>query len=59
GSGVGIRLNLNIFIFRLDAAVPLKDPRLAESQRWVLEKYKDFGIMWENTILNFGVGYPF
>jgi outer membrane protein assembly factor BamA len=59
GSGVGIRLNLNIFIFRLDAAVPLKDPRLVESQRWVLEKYKDFGIMWENTILNFGVGYPF
>ena len=59
GSGVGMRLNLNIFIFRLDAAVPIKDPRLASSQRWVLEKYKDFGIMWENTILNFGVGYPF
>jgi outer membrane protein assembly factor BamA len=59
GSGVGVRLNLNIFIFRLDAAVPIKDPRLSPSQRWVLEKYKDLGVMWENTILNFGVGYPF
>ena len=59
GSGLGVRLNLNIFIFRLDAAVPIKDPRLAASERWVIGKYNDFGVMWENTILNFGVGYPF
>ncbi len=59
GSGFGVRLNLSLFIFRLDAAIPIKDPRLAAPQRWVVEKYKDFSLMWENTILNFGVGYPF
>ena len=59
GSGVGVRLNLNIFIFRLDAAFPLHDPAKSVNDRWVIEKASDFSWYWDNSIFNFGIGYPF
>lgn len=59
GSGVGVRLNLNIFIFRLDAAFPLHDPTKSVNNRWVIEKASDFSWYWDNSIFNFGIGYPF
>lgn len=59
GSGVGIRLNLSIFIFRLDAAVPLHDPSKDYGKRWVIENAKDVSWYWDNSIFNFGIGYPF
>jgi hypothetical protein len=59
GSGLGIRLNLGIFIFRLDGAVPLHDPSKEFGQRWVINNAKDFSWYWDNSIFNFGIGYPF
>lgn len=59
GSGVGVRLNLSIFIFRLDAAVPLHDPSKTYGGRWVINNANDFDWYWNNSIFNFGIGYPF
>lgn len=59
GSGLGLRFNFNVFIFRLDAAAPLHDPTKVTGKRWVVNDYNSPGVVWGNTILNFGVGYPF
>ncbi len=54
GSGFGLRWDLNFFVLRLDAAVPLRDPSRAENDRWLFDKDPQ-----KNIILNFGIGYPF
>jgi outer membrane protein assembly factor BamA len=52
--GVGLRWNLNYFIIRLDAALPLRNPAKPENEKWVISnaRFRDF-------VLNFGIGYPF
>jgi outer membrane protein assembly factor BamA len=57
-AGVGLRLNLSIFIIRFDFAVPLHDPTFVESERWVIKKI-DSNWLLNNTNFNFGIGYPF
>jgi len=51
--GFGLRFDLSFFIFRLDAAVPVKNP--ANNLGWF--NNQDFKI--RNSVLNFGIGYPF
>jgi len=54
GGGVGLRLDFNFFVIRLDAAVPLRDPAKPNGEKWVISntQLRDF-------VLNFGIGYPF
>ncbi len=54
GGGIGLRWDLDFFVIRLDAALPLRDPAKSDGKKWVLNKaqFRDF-------VLNFGVGYPF
>jgi outer membrane protein assembly factor BamA len=59
GTGLGMRLNLDFLILRLDASIPIFDPREPLGNRNVFYKYADLGLLWKNTIFNFGVGYPF
>ncbi len=59
GAGVGIRLNLDFLILRVDAAIPIFDPRNAEKERYVLDDYGALDKFWYKTIFNLGVGYPF
>jgi outer membrane protein assembly factor BamA len=59
GSGLGLRLNLDFLVVRLDAAVPIIDPRKPLNNRNVLPTYGNIGNLWNATIFNFGVGYPF
>jgi outer membrane protein assembly factor BamA len=59
GTGFGFRLNLDFLVFRIDWALPVMDPRKIESKRFVLPNYVDVGQLWDASILNFGVGYPF
>lgn len=52
--GVGLRLDFNFFILRVDFAIPLRNPAKPEGQRWVLNKWR-----FSDIIINFGIGYPF
>lgn len=53
-AGFGFRLDFSFFIFRVDAAVPLKDPSYPRGERWRHEQIRPKDIIW-----NFGIGYPF
>ena len=56
GGGFGLRFNFSFFILRLDAAVKLRDPSLATTERWVYPNQK-FGI--KDVNFNLAIGYPF
>jgi len=61
GAGFGLRINLTILLLRIDLATPLREPWLAQGQRWVLKQI-DFGSpTWrrQNLVLNLAIGYPF
>ncbi len=54
--GIGLRLNLDFILLRLDLGVKAHDPSRAEGQRWIDPSE------WataDNLALHFGVGYPF
>lgn len=53
-AGMGFRFDFSFFIFRLDAAIPLRDPAYPEKQRWRLNMLQMKQLVW-----NFGIGYPF
>ncbi len=51
--GIGLRFDFSFFIFRIDGAVPFKNP--ANDKGWFSKD--DFKL--SNSVLNFGIGYPF
>ncbi len=53
-AGLGFRFDFSFFIFRLDAAIPLRDPAFPEYERWRFNKLQLKQLVW-----NFGIGYPF
>lgn len=60
-TGAGIRFDLaGFFVFRLDAAFPVKKPYLPNGG-WVLDELRPLTRSWreENLVLNFAIGYPF
>ena len=54
GTGLGIRLNYNYFIIRLDASIPVKDPSKPMGSRWVIGNSS-----FNKINYNLGIGYPF
>ena len=54
GAGLGLRLNFDFFIIRLDAALPFREPAYAEGDRWSFNRLK-----LNRVNYNFGIGYPF
>jgi outer membrane translocation and assembly module TamA len=54
GSGLGIRFDFTFFILRMDGAIKIKDPALAQGERWVLDANE-----LSDITFNFGIGYPF
>lgn len=59
GVGVGLRLNLDFLIFRVDPSLPLRDPRKPLNERWVPASAGSFAEWITTVAINFGVGYPF
>jgi outer membrane protein assembly factor BamA len=53
-AGAGIRIDFDFLLIRLDGAIPLKEPRMPEGQRWIFENDRKFKIYG-----NLGIGYPF
>lgn len=60
GSGIGFRFDFNLFVVRLDFAVPLYNPALDLSDRWQFYDI-DHQSAWftHNLQINLGIGYPF
>lgn len=61
GSGIGLRMDFDFLIIRLDLATKAIDPAQPEGERWILDNvsFKNpFGVRGQ-TVLNFGIGYPF
>ena len=56
GAGLGMRFNFSFFIFRIDAAVKLRDPSLDEKVRWVYPNQK---FVIGDITPNLAIGYPF
>lgn len=54
GAGMGIRLDFNFFIVRLDGAFPIRDPAMPPGDRWV-SRWSRLN-QWN---FNLGIGYPF
>lgn len=52
-TGLGLRFDINVAIIRLDWGVKLHDPGWPKGERWI-DRFK-----YSNTVMNFGVGYPF
>lgn len=40
-SGIGLRMDLDYFILRLDVGFPVYDPAFADGARWVFQDFKD------------------
>lgn len=53
-AGIGLRLNLGFFIFRLDPSVPIYDPSAYYGDVWIVKLLK-----LKSVIGNFAIGYPF
>jgi outer membrane protein assembly factor BamA len=53
-AGIGIRLDFDFFIFRLDPAIRVYVPSYPKDDRWYFNKMKLTDVVW-----NFGIGYPF
>jgi len=47
--GAGVRLDFNYFVIRLDYGVPIRDPRIADDNKWTIRKGQ----------FNLAIGYPF
>jgi outer membrane protein insertion porin family len=74
-SGVGLRLDLDYFIVRLDIGLPVYNPAYADGARWIFQDAKDRAIYNQEATdagidiqtlprpfiprIHFGLGYPF
>ena len=52
-TGIGVRLDIQFAILRLDWGIQLHNPNNPVGERWI------HNFKWRNTSLNFGVGFPF
>lgn len=60
GVGLGVRVDIQFFVIRLDLATPIRQPHLPESERWGNSfSFNDKTWRRENLIFNFAIGYPF
>jgi len=59
GTGVGIRLDIVLFVIRLDVGIPLRKPW--EQNPWVMNQIQLNDPAWrkENIVYNLAIGYPF
>lgn len=72
GTGVGLRYDVQYFVFRFDIGLKLKDPQFSGSDQWVIGKFLSGGRDFKNAYnathgpdtyrflqYNFGIGMPF
>jgi outer membrane protein insertion porin family len=57
--GVGVRMDITIFVIRFDVAFPIRKPW--EQNPWVMNQIRFSNPSWrrENIVFNLAIGYPF
>lgn len=58
-TGLGLRFDLTYVVFRVDWGIALHDPSKITSKRWVIQDFTDDRWVFDNTALNFAIGFPF
>ncbi|TVP42953.1 MAG: hypothetical protein EA341_18980 [Mongoliibacter sp.] len=60
GAGFGLRIDIQLFVLRLDLAIPVRKPWLEPQERWQQSlEFRSGEWRRENMVLNFAIGYPF
>ncbi len=61
GLGLGIRIDIEYIVLRLDVAMPIRKAYYGEGFKWSFDKFEFGDRNWrnENIIYNLAVGYPF
>ncbi len=61
GTGLGLRLDFDFFVIRLDGSFALRQPTPDQTFEWTFNKINFLDGHWrsENLILNLAIGYPF
>lgn len=61
GTGMGLRIDIEYLVFRLDVAFPIRKLNTGGQFNWVLNKVDFFDSSWrsDNLVYNLGIGYPF
>jgi outer membrane protein assembly factor BamA len=55
GAGLGLRIDIQYFVIRLDVGVPMRKPYKVNNSNWI-SKNPGF---WGDYIISFAIGYPF
>ena len=55
GTGIGLRLDFNFFILRIDVGFPLRTPYIENGSNWLRSPSKS----WHDKVFNLAIGYPF
>jgi len=60
-TGLGIRLDFNFFLIRMDLGVPMRSPAFGEGFKWRAREIDLLDRDWrsDNLRYNLGIGYPF
>ena len=59
GTGVGLRVDIQFFVIRLDLGIPVQVPYLPKGERFILGDFKPTFSGPNSMVLNIGIGYPF
>ncbi len=61
GTGLGLRLDFDIVVVRVDAAFALRKPFVVNNEYWTFSQVDFTDKTWrsENLVWNFAIGYPF
>lgn len=57
--GIGLRIDFQFFLFRLDYGFQIHNPELDPSEKWVIKEFAKNQYFAKYGMLNFGIGYPF
>ncbi len=60
--GAGLRFDIATFLtFRIDCAIPVKEPNISEANGWMFRKFNFSSSSWrsDNLVVQFAIGYPF
>nr|WP_283773947.1 BamA/TamA family outer membrane protein [Aquiflexum sp. TKW24L] len=60
GTGVGLRMDFDFLVVRLDMGIKAYDPARLPGQRYILDSFfRSFPGQRGQTVFNIGIGYPF